>query len=272
MEELVHLYHDCLAAPLESLNFQFAPCWDSKQERITAFVCELPGGLADVPLPDSAGAGVPAGSAHCKIDILALACATRGVRHLLSRGDVAAISVTVHVATLSWSKSRAAYFKVLSQIEPQIRALLAPRIFGFDSGSNLSAMSQWTMAMRGIVPWSFAHFPNLNFDFWRVGPLGARGLGLSMGSLTSVKHGRQAFAAEVDKLIRICASQKAVPYADDVGSIFEAHVLRTQGVRLLAGPIVGPAADLPGPVGPLSFARLQSQARKTAVQARRTGS
>src|SRR5258707_9576437 len=109
MEELVDLYHDCLASPLESQGFQFSPCWDSKQERITAFVCELPGGLADVPLPDSAGIGIPAAAAHCKIDILALASATRGVRHLLSRGDVAAISVTVHVATLSWSKSRAGY-------------------------------------------------------------------------------------------------------------------------------------------------------------------
>ena len=134
------------------------------------------------------------------------------MRHVISRGDVAAISVTVHVATLSWSKSRTGYLKVLRQIEPQVRALLAPRIFGFDAGSNLSAMAQWTTAMRGLIPWSFVHLPNLNFDFWRVGALGVRSMGLSVGSLAGGKTGGKTLAAEVDKLVRICASQKAVPY------------------------------------------------------------
>ncbi|HMI95148.1 MAG TPA: hypothetical protein VK479_01460 [Micropepsaceae bacterium] len=270
MEEFVELYHASLAAPQDSQNFQFAPCWDSKQERITTFACELPGGLGDAVLPDTATMGVA--SAHCKIDILALASATRGVRHVLERGDVAAISVTVHVATLSWSKSRAGYLKVLGQIEPQIRALLAPRIFGFGAGSNLSVVSQWTMAMRGFVPWSFVHLPNLNLDFSRLGTLGARGLGLSLGSLGSVKNGRKAFAVEVDRLVRICSTQKAVPYIDDVRSAIEADVLRTQGVRLLTGPIVGVPSDLPGPVGPLSFEQLQHQQRTMLQQERQTGS
>jgi hypothetical protein len=270
MEELVELYHECLASPLESQNFQFAPCWDSKQERITTFVCELPGGLADVPLTDSAAMG-PAAGAHCKIDILALASATRGVRHLLERGDVAAISVTVHAATLSWSKSRADYFGVLGKIEPEIRALLAPRIFGFDSGSNLSALPHWTSAMRGIVPWTFAHLPNLDFHLWGAGVLGVRGLGVSLGSFASVKKGRKAFALEVDRLVRFCATQKAMPYVDNVGSAFELDVLRAQGVRLVSGPVLGAPRDLPGPVEAVSFAQLQTKAKAPPAQQRRIG-
>jgi hypothetical protein len=270
MQDLIDLYHSSLASPKESQNFQFTPYWDSKQERITAFACEVPGGLSDAP--DAGGMGIPAADAHCKLDIQALANATKGVRHVLSRGDVAAISVTVHVATLSWSKSRAGYLKVLGQIEPQVRALLAPRIFGFDAGSNLSAMAQWTTAMRGLIPWSFVHLPNLNFDFWRVGALGVRSMGLSVGSLAAAKNGGKALAAEVDKLVRICGSQKAIPYTDNVRSAVEVDVLRTQGVRLLAGPAIGDAADLPGPVGPLSFAQLQGKPTTALPQERQTGS
>ena len=270
MEDLIDLYHSSLASTKESQNFQFTPYWDSKQERITSFACEVPGGLSDAP--DAAGMGIPAANAHCKLDIQALASATKGVRHVLSRGDVAAISVTVHVATLSWSKSRAGYLKVLGQIEPQVRALLAPRIFGFDAGSNLSAMAQWTTAMRGLIPWSFVHLPNLNFDFWRVGALSVRSMGLSVGSLAAAKNGGKALAAEVDKLVRICASQKAVPYTDNVGSALEVDVLRTQGVRLLAGSVIGNAAELPGPVGPLSFAQLQGKPTTALPRERLTGS
>jgi hypothetical protein len=269
MEEFVDLYHASLASPEES-QFQFMPCWDTKQERITQFVCDLPGSLADAPLADSSALG--AASAQCKIDILALASATRGVRHILERGDVAAISVTVHVATLSWSKSRATYFKVLGQIEPDIRKFLAPRIFGFDGGSNLTVMAQWTTTMRGLVPWSFVHLPHLNFDFWRVGALGVRGIGLSVGTLVAAKNGQKALAAEVDKLVRVCASQKAVPYTDNVGSASEADFLRTQGVRIIAGSVIGVGEDLPGPVGPLSFAQLQDKPQTVLQQERRTGS
>ena len=126
--------------------------------------------------------------------------------------------------------------------------------------------------MRGLIPWSFVHLPNLNFDFWRVGALGVRSMGLSVGSLAAAKNGGKALAAEVDKLVRICASQKAVPYTDNVGSALEVDVLRTQGVRLLAGSVIGNAAELPGPVGPLSFAQLQGKPTTALPRERLTGS
>jgi hypothetical protein len=142
---------------------------------------------------------------------------------------------------------------VLAQIEPQIRALLAPRIIGFDPGANLSAIAQWTTGMWGLVPWTFVHLPSLSFDFWRVGALGIRGIGISLGSLSTTKNGLRALAAEADKLTRFCTSQRAIAYADNVASIKELNVLKNCGVRSIAGPVIGLPSELPEPLRPLSF-------------------
>jgi hypothetical protein len=261
MQELIDLYQASLASAAATENFLFTPFWDSKQGRISSFSCEqavLKGAppIADsASIPDSGEIGIPVASAHCKLDVIALAAAAKGVRQVLDRGDFAAIGVSVHMGTLSWLKSRNGYLEVLSQIDPQIRSLLVPRIIGIDAGCNLSAISQWTSAMRRFVPWTFAHLPNLNFDFWRIGSLGVRGIGFSLGALSATPNGLRALTAEADRLARICSSQRSIAYADNVVSLDELNVLRKCGIRGIAGPAIGQPSEAPGAVKPLSFDR-----------------
>ena len=46
---------------------------------------------------------------HCITDLAALAFALKGIWQLISRGDIALVTVPVHIETLSWSKHRTAY-------------------------------------------------------------------------------------------------------------------------------------------------------------------
>src|SRR5262249_9977753 len=110
--------------------------------------------------------------AQSKIDIAVLAWATRGARRIVKRGEIALVSAPLHVETLSWSKTRNAYLDVLSQIEPRSLTLIAPRIVGLDSGSNLAQVIQWSRALHHYVRGIFVHLPGINFDFSRTGILG----------------------------------------------------------------------------------------------------
>jgi hypothetical protein len=261
MQELIDLYQASLVSAAATNNFLFMPFWDSKQERISSFSCEQAILKGAPSIGDSGESGIPVASAHCKLDIVALAAAAKGVRQVIERGDFAAISVSVHMGTLSWQKSRNGYLEVLAQIDPQIRSLLVPRIIGIDTGSNLSAISQWTNAIRRFVPWTFAHLPNLNFDFWRIGSLGVRGIGFSLGALSTTPNGLRALTAEADRLARICSSQKSIAYADNVVSLDELNVLKRCGIRGIAGPVIGQPSEVPGAVKALSFDRALETAR-----------
>ena len=253
VEELLELYEASMSSDAATENFLFTPFWDSKQQRISSFFCDLAALKGGPPVLESGQTGIAVARAHCKLDIIALAGAAKGVRQVLERGDFAAIGVNVHMGTLAWLKSRNGYLEVLGRIDPKVRSLLVPRIMGIDAGSNLSPVSQWTHAMRRFVPWTFAHLPNLNFDFWRTGSLGVRGIGFSLGALSKTANGLRALTAEADRLARISSSQKSIPYADNVASLDELNVLKKCGVRGVAGPIIGPPSEVPGAVTALSF-------------------
>jgi hypothetical protein len=249
--QLTELYSETLDSSSAGETFLFSPCWDSQKERINSFVCEFTG--TGPPEAAPGATGLPVAIAQCERDVTGLAIATRGVRHLLGRGDFAAVSVPVRAETLSWSKTRNGYFGVLSEIEPRILQFIAPRIIGFHAGTNLSLTGQWIAEMRRFVSWIFVHLPELNVDFFRVGTLGASGFGLTVASLSTTKARLNTLEMDADKLKRICAFQNAIAYADNVGSVHELNVLRTKGIRILAGPVIGLHSEMPGPLRSLSF-------------------
>jgi hypothetical protein len=196
----------------------------------------------------------PQAEARCKLDIKALAAATAGVRHITSRGDVALVSVPVHVETLSWAKTRNAYFDMLRQIDPRYLAFLAPRVVGLDAGANLNPVAQWISGIRCRTRWSFVHLPNLQLDFSRAGVLGATGFTMTAPSLSGSKQARlKALSDEAGRLKRICSAQNAIACVNNVSSSQELLQLSCQGVRIIAGPVIGRAAELPGPTQRLSF-------------------
>src|SRR5258706_1271523 len=203
-------------APSDGTKFLFAQCWDSKKEQITSFACEATAIPADPATADSKVA-FPQAEARCKLDIKALAAATTGVRHITARGDVALVSVPVHVETLSWAKTRNAYFDMLRQINPNFLAFLAPRVVGLDAGANLNPVAQWISGIRHRTRWSFVHLPNLHLDFSRVGVLGATGFSLAAPSLSGSKQARlKALSDEAARLKRICSAQNAIACVNNV--------------------------------------------------------
>jgi hypothetical protein len=252
--ELAEIFMEHFNSNSESGKFRFWPCWDSKKESITSFESEPTAAPINSPTADPEARGLAAATAQCKRDVIALAIATRGVRHVVSRGDVAAVNVPVHVETLSWSKTRDGYFHVLAKIEPLYLMLLAPRITGLIAGSNPSPIAQWIAGLRRYVRWSFVHLPNVDFDLSRDGVLRVTGFGLNItSSMRTSTAWLGALAMKTAKLKRICTNQNAIACVGNVASLDELLLLKSHGVRLIAGPVIEKPSELPGPVRALSF-------------------
>jgi hypothetical protein len=263
--ELMDLFRHQLDAPSDGTKFLFTPCWDSKKEQITSFACEASAPPADPATGDSKVA-FPQAEARCKLDVKSLAVATMGVRHIIARGDVALVSVPLHVETLSWAKTRNAYLDMLRQIDPRFLAFLAPRVVGLDAGANLNPVAQWIAGIRRRTRWSFVHLPNLHLDFSRVGVLGATGFSLAAPSLSGSKQARlKALSDEAARLKRICSAQNAIACVNNVASSQELLQLSCQGVRIIAGPVIGRPAEVPGATQRLSFGNSPDEAISAAA-------
>jgi hypothetical protein len=246
--ELLALYHAAQGQSLDDGSVVFSPCWDRKRGAVTSFTCEQAKSSVEMPAFDYAALRLPNLKRECLLDIVVLAAVGNAVRHILGRGDIAAVNVPVHSETLCWLKTRTGYFDVLGQIEPNIRALLAVRMIGFSAGSTFSAIAQWNAAIRQHVRWSFVHLPNANVDLSRVGNLGSTGFGLSVRPFPTPNGSLSALTGDVDKLKRICLSQNAVSCVDGVRTADELNLLIERGVRMIAGPAIGTHSKFPGPV------------------------
>lgn len=259
--ELLELFLHHFDSHAENERFVFAPRWDSSKEAITSFGCESASDTLNPAAMIPAAKGLSTAIAQCRLDIIALAIAARGVRHLLSRGDVAAINAPLHVETLSWVKTRQAYIHVLAKIQPQYLMLLAPRISGLMAGSNSTSIARWIAELRRYVRHSFIQLPNVDFDFSRDGVLGVTGFGLK---LSPYGRGSATSLASLDilatKLRRICTNQGSVAHIGNVTSVDALLLLKSRGVRFISGPVIADACDLPGPVGPFSFVKISSEA------------
>ncbi|HYM18073.1 MAG TPA: hypothetical protein VEU06_05875 [Micropepsaceae bacterium] len=237
----------CLAMEKEGAS-RFSPIWDSRKGRVTAFACGLDTTPRDAATPEHTP-----GAAQCRADVAVLAAAVRGARHVTERGDVALISVPVHAETLSWSKTRAAYIDVLGLIDSRALALIAPRIVGLHAGSNLSDVAQWGRALRRHAHWVFVHLPSADIDVSRAGLLGVTGFGITARPITNDGHSLEALGQQAAKLANLCFKQNAVAFAYDVASTRELFLLKRKGVRFMAGPVIGPAEDLPSTAGEIFF-------------------
>jgi hypothetical protein len=261
---LVELFLSHFNSEAESATFLFAPCWDNRKEAITSFACEPVADAFDSPALNPAARGLPSAIAQCKLDVIALAIAARGARHLLARGDVAAVSSPVHVETLSWVKTRHAYIHVLAKIDPRYLMLFAPRITGFIAGSNSLSIAQWVLELRRYVRRSFVRLPNLDFDFSRDGILGVTGFGVDVTpSMRASTSPRAALETLASKLKRICANQSALTIVGNVVSEEEFLLLKYLGIRFIGGPVIGKPSVLPAPVGRLPLGegtRMQANA------------
>jgi hypothetical protein len=262
-KELLELFLHHFNSKTENDKFVFAPRWDSYKEAITAFGCESAADRLNPVAMIPAAKGISTAIAQCKLDIVALAIATRGIRHLLSRGDFAAINSPLQVETLSWVKTRQAYLHVLAKIQPQYLMLLAPRISGLMSGSNSTSLAQWIAELRRYVRHSFIQLPNVDFDFSRDGVFGVTGFGLNLHSSNrSSTPNLAALDILVTKLKRICANQSAVACIANVASVDELLLLKSRGVRFISGPIIADASRLPGRVGHLSVVTVSPEVRE----------
>jgi hypothetical protein len=249
--QLIDLYRCSLASNNQSSGFLFTPVWNSKHERIASYSCELPDGKSrsrkwEVPNMGSA-------EAQCRLDIMALASAIKGLRHVFSRGEIAAVTPTVNLETLAWSKTRNAYLKVLGQIDSKERRFLAPRIVRVEEGFNLSAIAQWTLGLRSLVDRCLLHLPNLEFEFWRAGRLGVRAIGLSAHGSAAMRNTPNSLTNEAQKLAGLCSNYCVAPYVDNVSSIAELQILQSLGIRNIGGPVIGEPSELPNQVHSLFF-------------------
>ena len=262
--ELTDLFQAQLAAPSDGAKFLFSPCWDTKKQQITSFACDVGGPTTDPAAADSKVA-FPQAETACRLDVTLLAVATAGVRHITARGDVALVSVPLHVETLSWSKTRNAYFEMLGQIDPRFLAYLAPRVTGLDAGANLNPVAQWIAGIRRRTRWSFVHLPNLHLDFSRVGAFGVTGFTMTIPHLSGSKPARlKALGDEAARLKRICTGQNAIACINNVRSSEDLLHLRSQGIRVIAGPVIGPPTELPGANRQISFEERPGDAKATA--------
>jgi hypothetical protein len=248
----------------EQQKFVFAPIWDSAQERIASFFCEPTqpvGGRG----PGSDKSSTDTIAAQCSADIAALAFGLKGIWHIVSRGDIALITVPVHIETLSWSKHRNAYLNELAHIEPRLLGLLAFRIHGLDAGSSLSQLSQGVSVLRRHARRIFVHLPSVSLDFSHAGILGVTGLGVSAPA-HSPRMGEgplDQLAAVATRLKRICAGQNALAYLDNVQSPAAVALLKSQGVRLIAGHVLDAPGEEPGPVKGLTLSAILDSATRT---------
>jgi hypothetical protein len=60
-------------------------------------------------------------------------------------------------------------------------------------------------------------------------------------------------------LKRICTSQGAMAYAQNVTSVSEMRLLRDQGVRIIMGPAIGQSSGLPDPTVSLPISDIGKQ-------------
>jgi len=242
-KELQDLFLDAVASKTAEVakfgKFLFSPLWDCKKSRVSAFSCAA----ETLSRQDTLAPVRLSATDTCRHDIVALAAATRGIRHILSSGHLAAVSAPVHVETLSWSNTCNAYLEALGRIDC---ALLALRIVGLEPGANLLKIGQWTVGLRRYVRLIFVHLPDVNFDFGRVGALGVAGYGLTAASPEEADaKSLNLLSAQALKLTRICTIQNASAVIDNVRSEPELAIVKNQGVRFIVGPVIGSPEEVP---------------------------
>ena len=240
-----------LPPPRSGKNARFAkqgfiPMWDCAHER-AAFFCWQASSLAP---PSAAGAPPLAvsGAAQAAADIAALVHALRGLCRVLSRGQTPPLMVPVHLETLSWPKPKSFYLREIAQLEARVLDGLAFRIVGLKDGTGLEQLRCGLEMLGGHARRIFVHLPHTGIELSHAGLAGISAIGLSAPEEADLsgENLSGALDAAAAKLTRICAGQRAFSYVDRVTTAAAAELLRSRGIRFIAGPLFGPPSPEPG--------------------------
>lgn len=249
-KELTNLYREHMMSDHNDQDFQFWPCWNSQRQRITSFVCER------VESPDETfsllGSLSPA-TMQCRLDVVALAAASKGIQRIVRRCEPAFVSVPVHVETLLWSKARDSYLNVLMKIDSRIRALLVPTIVGFAPGANLAPITEWTARLRPHVR-GISLEVDEELSISQNGPLGLTRLDLSVTDSMRAPHTqRDGLVEKVARLRRNCEHQKTIAAVHNVQTLPELYLVKAHGANIISGPVIDFPSTMPCVVQALSF-------------------
>jgi hypothetical protein len=252
-KELAELYRE-YAISDDNKNFAFWPCWDSQRQRITSFTCEIASRSSQDVLAVATARSLSPATTQCRLDIAALATASKGIRRIVRRCEPGFVSVPVHVETLSWSKTRDAYLGVLSQIDPKVLSLMALRIGGFASGTDLSLLPDWIAQLRPYVRGLSIEMGTAELEKSLAGIPGFTGFSLTItDEMRSPSPGAEALVDQIARLKRICHSQAAIASIHNVATLPELYLVKAHGIRIVSGPVIESPSSVPGRLRPLSF-------------------
>jgi len=264
-KELLEFFMERVITDTSDQTFLFWPCWDTRKQRVAAFSCSHADAYSnrlDGPVTRSLA---PA-ALQCQVDVAALAAATKAVRELFVRREPSPVSVPVHVETLSWSKTRNAYFEVLRQIDPALRSFLVPRIEGLVAGANLPSVAEWIAQFQRYVHRVLVQV-NAAMDFSSAGQLGASGFGITMTSwMRNTKIPGETLADQAAKLNRICAGQRAVSYVQNVSTLPELFLLKAKGINIISGLVVGQGSLMPDTARLVTFDELEDLSEQPELE------
>ncbi len=262
-KELAELYREYVISE-DNRNFAFWPCWDSQRQRITSFTCEIASRSSQDALVITTVKSVSPATTQCRLDIAALATASKGIRRIVRRCEPGFVNVPVHVETLSWSKTRDAYLGVLSQIDPKFLSLMALRIGGFAPGADLSLLPDWIAQLRPHVRGlSVEMSAELEKSF--AGIPGLTGFNLTItDDMRSPSPGAEALVDQIARLKRICHSQAAIASIHNVATLPELYLVKAHGIRIVSGPVIESPSSVPGRLRPLSFESMSADTLKGA--------
>jgi hypothetical protein len=256
--ELAELYREYVSSE-DNKSFAFWACWDSQRQRITSFTCDSANRFSQDALALSTAKSLSPATTQCRLDIAALATASRGIRRIVRRCEPGFVTLPVHVETLSWSKTRDAYLSVLSQIDAKILSLMALRIGGFGPGTDLSLLPDWIAQLRPHVRGiSIEMSPELERSY--AGIPGLTGFNLTItDEMRSPGPAGEALVDQIARLKRICHSQSAIASIHNVATLPELYLVKAHGIRIVSGPTIDLQSSTPGRLRPLSFESMSAE-------------
>jgi hypothetical protein len=269
-KELTEIYREYVSSE-DNKIFAFWPCWDSQRQRITSFTCEIANRSSQDALAISTAKSLSPATTQCRLDIAALATASRGIRRIVRRCEPGFVSVPVHVETLSWSKTRDAYLSVLSQIDAKALSLMALRIGGFGPGADLSLVPDWIAQLRPHVRGVSIEL-STELDKSYAGIPGLTGFNLTItDEMRSRSLAGEALVDQIARLKRVCHSQSAIASIHNVATLPELYLVKAHGIRIVSGPAIESQSPMPGRLRPLSFESmsadtLQGEDRDTFIR------
>ncbi|HEY4939978.1 MAG TPA: hypothetical protein VII56_01010 [Rhizomicrobium sp.] len=215
-----------------NLELRFFPVYDVQRQSVAALFCT----------PMDVGAGVEAIYGHkafhdfsvsdwAGIDCAILGHALGFAGRLTQNGIVAAVGASVSFTTLCDPNGRVAYREALRIAHAREQNNLVIKIEDVPPGTGGQRIAEIVSCVRALAPRVWVHLPGSEMPLAGHEQLRATGLVLSMPPRLPA-HG---MATEARWLARAAALQTALACMDHVDSASELDIVRTAGIRFVAG-------------------------------------